>query len=142
MTQVDFYVLADQARDNQYSLACRLAEKAWQSGHRVLIWVDTPDEAKHMDRLLWTYREPSFVPHGLLGEADAELNPILIGQGEDKGDEHDVLINLSRSTPLFFSRFSRVIECVDKDPELKAASRARFKFYRDHGYPMGTHNIQ
>ena len=32
-----------------------------------------------MDGLLWSLWEQSFVPHGLLGQADPEVNPILIG---------------------------------------------------------------
>jgi DNA polymerase-3 subunit chi len=56
-------------------------------------------------------------------------------------DEHDVLINLADQLPSFFSRFERLIECVDHDPEVKQASRSRFKYYRDHGYPLNTHTV-
>lgn len=141
MTRIDFYVLQDTARDNQYSLACRLAEKAWQQGHRVLISTQNEEEMRHMDRLLWTYRDQGFIPHAILGKADGDLNPILITDSDDPDNEHDILINLCQEIPVFFSRFSRVIECVDKGEQHKAASRAHFRFYRDHGYPLETHQI-
>jgi len=95
-----------------------------------------------MDRLLWTWREQSFIPHGILGKAEARLNPILISAGTDPAEEHDVLINLRAQIPEYFSRFERVAECVDQDETQKAASRERYKFYRDHGYPLDSHQIR
>jgi DNA polymerase-3 subunit chi len=141
MTQVDFYILKPQASGDRYALACRIAEKAWQQGHRVLIHTASAEEARHVDRLLWTLHDRSFVPHGLLGAADPQLNPVLITAGQDDGAEHDVLINLDAEVPGYFSRFSRVAECVDHDAASRAASRARFRFYRDRGYPLQTHDI-
>ena len=66
------------------------------------------------------------VPRFLVGD------PLRLGQ---------VLINLAAEVPIFFSRFERLIECVDHDSAVKSASRERFRFYRDHGYPLNTHNI-
>lgn len=142
MTQVDFYILKPEARDDRFGLACRLAEKAWQNGHRVFIHASNDEEARHLDRLLWVYREQSFVPHGLLGKADAVMNPVLIAvPGQEPGEEHDVLVNLAAEVPKFFSRFERVAECVDKDENARQLSRRRFQYYREHGYPLNSHNI-
>jgi len=49
---------------------------------------------------------------------------------------HDVLINLQKDYPPFFSRFTRLIEIVGQDEEDKAHARLRYKFYRDRGYEM------
>lgn len=142
MTQVDFYILAAQARDNRFGLACRLAEKAWRQGHRVLLHTANREEARHLDRLLWTYRDGSFIPHGHLGEADPALNPVLISAGDqDPAEEHDVLVNLAAEIPTFFSRFDRVAECVDHDEAARKASRQRYRYYQQHGYPLQTHEI-
>ena len=141
MTQVDFYILEPQAGGDRYHLACRIAEKARRAGRRVLIHSTIEAETRHMDGLLWTFWDQSFIPHGILGKDDAEINPILIGNGSDDLQEHEVLINLDTEVPLFFSRFDRLIECVDHDQNVKAASRERFRYYREHGYPLKTHNI-
>lgn len=141
MTRIDFYVLQDSAPGNRFTLACRLIEKAWQKGHRVLICTQDEEQTRHMDRLLWTHRDQSFIPHALLGKSDSHLNPVLITDTDDADDEHDVLINLCQQIPPFFSRFERVIECVDKEETQRAASRERFRFYRDRGYPLDTHQI-
>lgn len=141
MTKIDFYVLTSEARGNRYTTACRLATKAYQQGRRIFMHVDSDQDAIHLDRLLWTLDEQGFVPHGLSGKVDATLNPILIGNGYNNNEEHDVLINLATEVPTFFSRFQRLAECVDNDNNARTASRTRFKFYRDRGYPLQTHEI-
>ena len=141
MTQVDFYVLGPQAGGDRFQLACRVAEKARRAGHRVLIHAPDAEQSRHLDGLLWTLWEHSFVPHGLLGRDDPALNPIMIGDGATDEREHDVLINLAAQVPTFFSRFERLIECVDHDEPVRRASRERFRYYREHGYPLETHDI-
>ncbi|WP_456374057.1 DNA polymerase III subunit chi [Thiolapillus sp.] len=139
MTRVDFYVLQAGSRGNRYTLAVRLAEKAWHAGHRVLIATDSREDLHHMNRLLWTYRDQNFIPHGILGQADASLNPVLITDEDNPGDEHDVLINLRAAIPEYFSRFERVAECVDQ--EQLQLCRDHYRFYQNCGYPLSTHKI-
>ncbi|MCB1785743.1 MAG: DNA polymerase III subunit chi [Chromatiaceae bacterium] len=141
MTQIDFYVLRADARGDRFALACRIAEKARRAGHRVLIHSRDATQARHVNELLWTLWEQSFVPHGLLGEAERDINPILIGDGHADADEHDILINLDPEIPTFFGRFERLIECVDHDDAVRESSRERFRYYRAHGYPLDTHDI-
>ncbi len=141
MTRIDFYVLQPDAAGDRYQLACRIADKARQAGQRVLLHAPVEQEARQLDQLLWTLRDASFVPHGLLGRDDPALNPILIGDGGADSNEHQVLINLSDEVPVFFGRFERLIECIDHDEAVKAGGRERFRYYREHGYPMNTVNV-
>ena len=141
MTQVDFYILQEGAGGDRYRLACRIADKARRAGHRVVIHTCSAEEARHMDRLLWTFQEQSFVPHGLLGEAVPEINPVTIGDAEQAHEEHVFLIIVAMESPSFFSRFERLAECVDYDDVVRSASRERYRFYRDRGYPMSLHEI-
>lgn len=94
-----------------------------------------------MERLLWTFRDGSFIPHGLLGQADPAYTPVLVGNGEDATEEHDILINLHSEVPQFFSRFQRVAEPIDQDAQVRTAGRNRYRFYKDRGYPLETHEI-
>ncbi|HHH39560.1 MAG TPA: DNA polymerase III subunit chi [Sedimenticola sp.] len=141
MTRVDFYILGERAGGDRFLLACRLAEKAWGLGNRVYLHTGSSAEARHLDRLLWSFRQGNFLPHGLAGECDPGLNPILVGHGDDPGEEHGVLINLCHQVPPFFSRFERLAEPIDRDPEVRQAGRERFRFYRDRGYPLDSHEI-
>jgi DNA polymerase-3 subunit chi len=139
MTKVDFYILKDPAARQHF--ICRLAEKVWQQGHRV--YIHTPDAAqsRQLDELLWTFRDGSFIPHGLDDDAAAERASIHIGHGEEPRHHDDVLINMGHTVPLFFSRFQRVAEVVGGDEQERQAGRERFRFYRDRGYPLASHTI-
>ncbi|HFE48528.1 MAG TPA: DNA polymerase III subunit chi [Chromatiaceae bacterium] len=142
MTRVDFYVLAEAARGNRHALACHIIDKAWRQNRRVLVHAGSAEEGRHIDRLLWTFREQSFIPHGLLGKVDAEITPVLIEYGNDTVDEHDVLVNLGVEPAPYFSQFERVAELIDNDPQAREQGRARYRFYRDRGYPLNKHDIR
>lgn len=141
MTRIDFYILQKQAGGDRFSLACRVAEKALKAGRRVVIHAPLAEQARHIDRLLWTQQEQSFLPHGLIGESEPAITPILIGDANAAEQEHDVLINLASEVPTFFSRFERLAECVDQDQEATRSSRERYRWYRERGYPLGVHEI-
>ncbi|MFD2113030.1 DNA polymerase III subunit chi [Thiorhodococcus fuscus] len=142
MPQIDFYSLKPTSRGDRFQVACRLAERIRAQNLRLLIHCPDRDEARHLDRLLWTYREDSFLPHGLAGKVDQELTPILIAEDGRPETETQVLLNLGREVPGFFTRFDRVCDLVDLDPTLRAAGRERFRYYRDQGHPLRHHQIQ
>ncbi len=142
MTQVDFYILDEQARSDRYLLACRIIDKAWKQGRRIYLHTNSEAESQRMDQMLWTYRDEGFLPHALIAHNnDPGVNPVLIGHDTEAGEEHDVLVNLATDVPPFFSRFERVAELVDNNPEVRKAGRNRYKLYRDRGYSLNTHNI-
>lgn len=147
MTRIDFYVLPSDQPGEADTFACRLAEKANRAGMSVLIAVDTAERAEEMDRLLWTFREDSFLPHALqsagesTGESAAEGTAVEINCGEEPGTHHGLLINLCREVPGWFSRFERLAEIVVQQPEVLARSRTRFSHFRDRGYPLQSHKL-
>jgi DNA polymerase-3 subunit chi len=141
MTHIDFYVL-DSAEPNALGLlACRLAEKIWRMGRRVYVHTANAGQAQALDDLLWTFRDGSFVPHELYSPGAEEPAPVVIGCDPDPQLEPDVLINLAEAVPPCFSRFQRLAELVDADPARREASRERWRFYRDRGYPLQKHDL-
>ncbi len=142
MTRIDFYSLEEQSAGDRFLLACRLVERIHASGQRILIHTRDRDQARHLDRLLWTFRQHSFLPHGLADEVDIELTPILIAYEGDPRGEHQVLINLAPEVPAFFAAFERVCEPVDLDPKVRDAGRKRYAYYREQGYPLHHHKIR
>jgi DNA polymerase-3 subunit chi len=144
VTRVDFYILEPASRDNRLTLACRLAEKAVGQEHEVLINTQSEDEGRRLNDLLWTFSQGSFLPHRLLADDSApdEGEPVAIGTGQEPPEGRwDLLINLAAEVPQFFGRFTRVAELVDADEENKSAGRERFRYYRDRGYELRTHNV-
>lgn len=144
MTRVDFYVLEDSAAQARDRFACRLTEKAWRLKHSVYVYAASAAEAQRLDSLLWTFNDRSFLPHVLdapdLDPTLAAATRVRVGAGEPSCDA-ELLVNLGGDVPLFFSRFERVAEIVGGDDAQRALARERFRFYRDRGYAMETHQI-
>ena len=141
MTRVDFYILDSDQKSSRALLACRLAEKAYSLKNQIYIYTPDEKQTKEVDDLLWTYRAGSFVPHQQHEAQDDQDCPVLIGHTEAPEGLNQVLINLDTAVPLFFSRFERVVEIVNQDETQRQKARDRFKFYRDRGYDLHTHNL-
>lgn len=139
MTEVEFYVLGDATPGKRERLACRIAEKAFDLGHRTFMHVRDEESARSLDELLWVFRDGSFLPHAM-ADQDSEA-PILIDAGADPAVTPYLLINLADEVPAFFTRFERVAEVISDDPEVREAGRERFRFYRDRGYSLKTHKL-
>ena len=140
-TRVDFYVLPEDSPEGPLPTACRLCEKAVNAGARVHVHIPDPEKAAEFDRLLWVYKQNSFIGHQRAGAADADLASVLIGDGEPPASHLAVLVNLGEDVPAYFERFERVLEIVHGERSTRARSRARFKTYRDRGHAVETHNL-
>lgn len=137
MTQVDFYIHAE----DKVQTAARLATKAYQVGRRLTVYCPDRQVADRFDRMLWTTPVTAFIPHCDAADPLAAATPIIIDrEGKDPCND-DVLVNLCDERPPYFSRFHRLIEIVAAVEEDKQRARERFKFYRDRGYEIRTHDL-
>lgn len=141
MTRIDFYITEDGHEQARQRLACRLAEKAYALNHTIYIHTGDRQQAEQLDQLLWTFRDGSFIPHCLQDDRVASQAAIVIGHEGEPEEHNQVLINLSKDVPAFFSRFERVAELIAGDERDRQAGRERFRFYRDRGYELNTHNL-
>ena len=144
MTQVDFYIVDSDAEDARLRLACRICDKAMQQSQQVFINATTDTEAGQLDDLLWTLIQGSFIPHRVVRQPlpTPPREPVIIGlKQEPVGTRWDLLINLAADVPDFFSRYERVAEIVDGNAERRAQSRERYRFYRDRGYQLNSHQV-
>ncbi len=152
MTQVDFYILATQSDDSWLRLACRITEKARQQKLKVYLHSENAADAARLDGLLWTFSQGSFIPHRLVGSGsdDPVEESVLIGRNDLAAEtpadtpvtqSWDLMINLTTQVPGFFSRYDRVAEVIDANPVRRENGRERFRFYRDRGYELNTHNL-
>ena len=137
MTRIDFYQIT-QSRLSADNVICRLCHKAYQSGQKVLLLTENPQQTQHLDRLLWSSPEDSFLPHDQQEQEDF-ITPILINHEADPRGERQLLINLSSQIPLFFAQFERVFELVTE--ENKASARSHYSYYKDRGYELFHHTL-
>ncbi len=140
MTKINFYILPDDTDMARIHFACRLTEKAVAQQHRVFIAVETPDDADHFSEALWQFKPESFVGHEIQEPEITSTSPVLIGWQESP-HYHGLMINLCSQIPAYFSRFQRLAEVVNQQPDVLTITRTHFQFYRDRGYPLESHNI-
>ena len=139
MTQIDFHVNAPA----KLAYACRLARKGHASGSRMVFYASDRALLERFDRELWTFSALAFIPHCHARSDLAGVTPILLAGPADADAcaHHEVIVNLDRQYPAFFSRFDRLIELVEADPADLDAGRARWKFYKDRGYSLTRYDF-
>lgn len=128
--------------------ACRLAQKAWASGSRVLVWLPDMSALQRFDTLLWSFEAASFVPHSiwLSGGTQAAARAGVVLACGDRLPEiaaDTVVLNLADvywcdapDPPL------RVLEIISDDVDELAAARARFRAYQQAGFAIEHHSRQ
>ena len=137
MTSIDFYFNAQ----DRLQVACRLAGKAMKQKQRLLIYAPDAGTASRIDRMLWTWPAIGFVPHCAANAALAAETPVLIASGEETPEGCEVMLNLGPGCPPHFERFGRLLELVGVDEDDKQAGRERYRFYRERGYPLASHDL-
>ena len=106
----------------------KLAMKALEAGHRVLVNAPDPAQAEAVDEHLWTFDPGSFLPHCRAGgEYDAD-QPLLIADSFDAANGADLAIAMGARLPGSDAQFSRVLYLFDGgDEEAVATARRHWK---------------
>jgi DNA polymerase-3 subunit chi len=152
VTRVDFYILAENSAEARLRFACRLTDKATQQRLRVFVLAGSEAEASKLDELLWTFSQNSFIPHRFAwdGTPGPPNEPVIIGcagrsepapAADPVETSWDLMINLTSEVPESFGRYERLAELVDADPGRREHGRVRYRYYRDRGYELKTHQL-
>ena len=137
MTRIDFYQL-DPGRHRYDQVVCQLCQKAYDASQLTLLLTSDPEQTRHLDQRLWTFRDDSFLPHDS-DESDNPVTPILVHDRPNPRGERQLLINLSAEVPPYFAQFERVIELVTDANRQQA--RAHYSYYKERGYPLNHINL-
>ncbi|ROS05253.1 DNA polymerase III chi subunit [Sinobacterium caligoides] len=138
MPKALFYLMASTDDLQRLKYACTLAEKSYRKDKSVFIHTSTEAESREIDKLLWTVRDNSFIPHQLDPATAAEANsPIIISHREIKGCNCQVLINLS--TPLnSHDNIEWILEVVHQRDDIKQLSRSNWRHYQQQGIALSS----
>ncbi len=137
MTLIDFYINSE----NRLATLSTLSAKALRQGARLFVLTAGQEGTEKVDRYLWTQPAIGFLPHCRASDKLAQITPIIVDHVADPVVHEQVLVNFSNDCSQVFSRFERLIEIVGLDEEDKSAARTRFRFYRDRGYEIRTHDL-
>lgn len=79
MAEIWFYHLEHQTLDQ---VLPNLLERTIQRGWRAVVQAAAKDRLEVIDNLLWTFRDDSFLPHGMKRDGKADLQPIYLTDDE------------------------------------------------------------
>ncbi len=139
-TAVDFF----EVRGPRWDLElCRRVEAAYLRGLRVYVWAEDEARARHLDDLLWEFREDAFVPHGLWqGEPEID-EPVAVGWRPGNPNRARCLALARDASPDEVRGFERVIDLAPvDDPERVGRARERFKAFRAAGLRTVFHRAR
>lgn len=125
---------------NKFRHACDVIEKLYDNQITVIVYVDDKKKAATLDRLLWVWKQESFIPHIFKETYSPEIvEPVFITTDVNTNMAADALILFDPITDQQFSQFRFVIDFAEVyDKSLIEKSRERFKLMRaSELYEMG-----
>ena len=143
--QFDFYILQSM----QYlRFACRLLSKAYQQHYRAIAFCEDEDTAKEFDRMLWTFKDISFIPHQII-TSDDELNktPICIWTGRpddlhgDTADFFDLALCLTPHITPEQINCPRVAYVIPEEDDWKQMGRYYYKRLQQNAANVQVHKM-
>lgn len=125
MTDIFFYHLEQVPLERALPA---LLEKTLERGWRAVVEVGSSDRAEALDMTLWTYRDESFLPHGLAGGPADALQPVLLTTGDDNGNGAHVRFFVDRAVPRVEGDYQRLVYLFDgHDPDAVEEARGAWR---------------
>jgi len=129
MAEVLFYHLEVRPLE---SVLPQLLEKTVERGWRAVVESGSRERAESLDALLWTYRDDSFLPHGLAGEETDAHQPILLTTDETNPNSASVRFFVDRAVPQSTDGYQRIVYMFSGlDPDAVAEARQAWRALRD-----------
>ncbi|MEL6281689.1 MAG: DNA polymerase III subunit chi [Pseudomonadota bacterium] len=115
-----------------------LLEKTLERGWRAVVRCGSVERVGALDKLLWTYRDESFLPHGVAGDGPAERQPIYLTAGPELPNAPQLLflVDGADASPEEMASFERCCLMFDgNDPAMVAKAREAWKSATGGGLP-------
>lgn len=134
MAEIGFYHLLTTPLERALP---RLLERARAQGYRIVVRAASPDRAEHLNTVLWTYDESSFLPHGSARDGNAASQPIWLTDGDDNPNAATMLVLVDGAEPGDLTPYGRIADLFDgNDTEAVEAARDRWRRARAAGHAL------
>jgi DNA polymerase III subunit chi len=135
MTELLFYHLQHQPLEK---VLPALLEKSLERGWRVVVQAASEERVEALDAHLWTFRDDSFLPHGMWRDAEASQHPILLTLNDDNPNNANVRFLLDGApVPADAAAYERIVLIFDgDDPEAVASARTRWSEAKANGFDV------
>ncbi len=134
MVEVLFYHL--QRRPLEAVLPT-LLEKSLERGWRVVVQCGSEERVEALNGHLWTFREDSFLPHGMRADGHAERQPIYLTSGAENPNQAQVRFLVDRAVPGELADYLRAVFIFDgRDPDAVSEARGKWKEMQAAGHEV------
>jgi DNA polymerase III subunit chi len=125
VTEVLFYHIENQPLERVIPI---LLEKTLERGWRAVVEAGSSERAQTLDTALWTYRDDSFLPHGIAGQPSDSHQPVLITTEADNANGANVRFFVDRAVPRDVGSYQRIVYLFSgHDPDAVAEARVAWK---------------
>ncbi|MDP3896907.1 MAG: DNA polymerase III subunit chi [Mesorhizobium sp.] len=120
MAEIFFYHLTESTLEDALPA---LLEKSIARGWKVVVQTGSEERRDALDGHLWTYRDDSFLGHGLASEPHASDQPILLTTADDNRNDAKVRFFVDGASPCALDGYERAIFMFDghDQPQVEAA---------------------
>ncbi len=131
--EVWFYHLESTGLDQALP---ELLEKTLARGWRALVRCSGQDRLEHLDGWLWSYRDDSFLPHGVAEGAEAARQPVLLTTGTENLNGAQALFLLDGAEAGGLDGYERCVVLFDgRDEAAVALARTRWRAVKAEAHP-------
>lgn len=111
-----------------------LLDKTLARGWRAIVRSGSSDRLEHLDGWLWSWRDDSFLPHGLAGEPHVARQPVLLTTAEENPNGAQALFLIDGAEPGDLAAYARCLILFDgKDDAQLARARAQWSALKGRG---------
>lgn len=125
MTEIGFYHL--QSTPLERALP-KLLERGLAAGYRIVVIAGSRERVEHLDAVLWTYDDASFLPHGSRRDGEAQRQPVWLTEEDENPNGAAMLVLIDGASSAHLATFKRCLDLFDGNDEAAvAAARERWR---------------
>ena len=114
-----------------------LLQKSMSRGWRAVVETQPFERVEALDQMLWTFEDDSFLPHGIAGQPDGDLQPILLTDTSDNPNNADIRFFVDGGEVLKHKGYERLVYLFNgNDMEALTRARREWKSAKDAGIDM------
>ncbi|MDX1924273.1 MAG: DNA polymerase III subunit chi [Rickettsiaceae bacterium] len=87
--EINFYEVTN---DNFEKVVCSLIEKCYKTGINTLVHTEDEGMQEILNKMLWTFSQKSFIPHGSILDERIEDQPVLISHKTENFNQSKLLV--------------------------------------------------
>ena len=132
---INFYRIQSE---NFIKTICQLIEKAYESDYRISVKTNDNFIESEINRVLWTYSQKTFIPHGSSVDPMPNEHPVYISCSDENPNNSNLKIIVD-SFEMYEKGFEKLLYIfLDSNPNKENAEKLYNK-YLDKGFKISYH---